>query len=105
MKPAKAAPARRLLGWAMEMREDHPEEFRKVDRASAPSGETLESLGLKQKDALQVADAIRIGAQYFLTCDRRVRNKADEIKKRWQLVVLSPADFIATVAPPPNPPE
>jgi hypothetical protein len=99
MKPDKTEYARRLLDWGLEMRENHPEEYRKVDRNAAPSGEELESLGLKPADALHVADAIRIAADYFLTRDKRVLRKATDIWRRWRLRVATPAQFLNGIAP------
>jgi predicted nucleic acid-binding protein len=58
----------------------------------------LESLGLKPADALHVADAIRLDADCFLTLDKRVLRQAATIRTRWQLRVVTPAEFLDAVA-------
>jgi predicted nucleic acid-binding protein len=51
-------------------------------------------MGLKAKDALHIASAIEAGAEYFLTTDDKILNKAGKIK---ELTILSPADFIKEI--------
>ncbi len=55
------------------------------------NAEILAKIGLKPKDALHIASAIEAEAEYFLTTDDKVLNKATNIIK---LKILSPTDFI-----------
>ena len=49
----------------------------------------LMKLGLKQMDASHVACAIRLGAEYFLTVDKKILNKPI-----MDIIVINPIDFI-----------
>lgn len=49
----------------------------------------LMTLGLRQMDASHIACAIHLGADYFLTTDKKVLNKQIA-----EIVVLNPIDFV-----------
>lgn len=51
----------------------------------------FESKGMKPRDALHVACALEAGADYFLTCDDKLINKASSIRG---LKILNPIRFI-----------
>jgi len=51
----------------------------------------FESKGIKPRDALHVACALEAGADYFLTCDDKLINKASSIRG---LKILNPIRFI-----------
>ena len=52
-------------------------------------GKEIESIGIKQKDALHIACAIIENCDYFITCDNGILNKnIEEIK------TINPIDFI-----------
>lgn len=55
---------------------------------------SLHHLGLKKYDALHLACAIKSGADYFLTTDKGILNKAEAIKA---IQVKDPIDFIREV--------
>jgi hypothetical protein len=54
----------------------------------------LVSLGVKPADAEHVADAIGLGCARFLTNNRQLRNRSDEVQKRWELVSQRPSEFL-----------
>jgi hypothetical protein len=76
------------------VREWQEPEFRAPDPAKRPKSAELVSLGIKPADADQVADAIGLGCQRFLTNDKQLRNKSDQVQGRWQLVIRRPSEFI-----------
>jgi hypothetical protein len=88
--------AERLLSVAMSIRETHLEEYRTVDETQAPHAADFVALGLKEKDAHHVADAVRIGATHFLTRDKKVLARAMLIGKTWHLQIMSPEAFLLT---------
>lgn len=91
---AKRGRAERLTSIAAEIREDHPPELRTVnDWWSLPASE-LESLGIRPADARHLADAIGMGASYFLTLDKGILRKGSPVKDRWSLWVMSPSEFL-----------
>ena len=49
------------------------------------------SYGIKTKDALHLASAIKAGADYFLTTDKEIIKKAKNIEG---IEILNPVDFI-----------
>ena len=51
----------------------------------------FESKGMKPRDALHIACALEAGADYFLTCDDKLINKASSIRG---LKILNPIRFI-----------
>lgn len=55
--------------------------------------EQLEQLGLKAMDALHVACAEASHSDYFITCDRRLINRAQGLT----LKVMKPTDFILEI--------
>lgn len=69
-------------------------EFRVIDPAKRPKSAELVSLGVKPADANHVADAIGLGCQRFLTNDKQLRNKSDQVQGRWPLVVRRPSEFL-----------
>lgn len=86
--------AKKLLGLAAEIRESHPEEYFVVDHSIDPTQDVVASIGLSASDAGHIADAIRIGADHFLTCDRGILKRAYAINTEWLLRVLLPEDFL-----------
>jgi predicted nucleic acid-binding protein len=51
--------------------------------------EELMKLGLRQLDASHIACAIHLGADYFLTTDKKILNKQIS-----EIIVMNPIDFI-----------
>lgn len=56
------------------------------------AAKNLESKGIKPRDAIHLACAIKGKSEYFLTCDDKLIKKAKLIQG--QMVILSPIDFI-----------
>ena len=54
-------------------------------------GKEFEQLGVKPKDALHLASALQAGCDWFLTTDRGILNKVEEIEG---MRVANPIDFI-----------
>lgn len=52
----------------------------------------LESKGIKPRDALHLACALRGGAEYFLTCDDKLIKRASELG--WNVKIMNPIRFI-----------
>ena len=93
---ADAPRANQLLRVAVDVlvRDTHEPEFRVPDPRKRPNSAELTSLGLKADDADHVADAIGLGCQRFLTNDRQLRNRSDEVLQRWQLMLRRPSEFL-----------
>lgn len=93
---ANAPHAGLLLRVAIDVlvREWQEPEFRAPDPAKRPKSAELASLGIKPADANHVADAIGLGCQRFLTNDKQLRNKSDQVQERWQLVIRRPSEFL-----------
>jgi hypothetical protein len=96
MPVSKSWYAERLLSVAVSIRETHPEEYHTVDETQDPHAADFVALGLKEKDAHHVADAVRIGATHFLTRDKKVLARAMLIGKRWHIQIMSPEAFLLT---------
>jgi hypothetical protein len=90
----RLARARGLFGFAVEIRENHPDEYLRIDPIRRPNLEQLKAWGLKEADAEHVADAIGAGATHFLSCDKRLVHKASQPAKQLGLQVMRPMDFI-----------
>jgi predicted nucleic acid-binding protein len=56
-------------------------------------GEELEQQGLKALDALHIACAEATKSDYFLTCDKRLINRCQDLS----LKVLNPVNFILEI--------
>jgi predicted nucleic acid-binding protein len=56
------------------------------------AAKNLESKGIKPRDAIHLACAIKGKADYFLTCDDKLIKKVKPIQG--EIVILSPIDFI-----------
>lgn len=84
----------RLLGVAAEIREEHPGELWVVDRAQDPTPEQIVALGIAGSDAQHIADAIRLRASHFLTCDKRLLRKHEMVKAKWDIDLVSPVQFL-----------
>ena len=96
MPASKRRYAERLLSVAMSIREAHPGEYRTIDETQAPRPADFIALGLKEKDAQHVADAVRIGATHFLTRDKKILARAALIEKTWHIRIMSPEAFLLT---------
>ena len=70
-----------LASWKVKMAED-----------ILASAKEFESEGIKPRDAMHLACAIKGGANYFLTCDDKLIKKAELMQGK--IVILSPIDFI-----------
>lgn len=84
----------RLLGVAYEIREEHPGELRVVDQAQEPTQGQIAALGIDDADAEHIADAIRLRASHFLTCDKRVLREHGRVRANWGIDLVSPAQFL-----------
>ena|SRR5918994_410390 len=93
---AGAPHAGRLLRVAVDVlvREWQEPEFRVPDPAKRPKSAELVSIGIQRADAIHVSDAIGLGCHRFLTNDKRLRNKSDQVQGRWQLVIRRPSEFL-----------
>lgn len=56
------------------------------------TAKSLESKGIKPRDAIHVACAIKGDADYFLTCDDKLIRKSQLIKDK--IIIMNPIDFI-----------
>ena len=56
------------------------------------AAKSLESKGIKPRDAIHVACAIKGDADYFLTCDDKLIRKSQLIKDK--IIIMNPIDFI-----------
>ena len=84
----------RLLGVAYEIREGHPGELLVVDKAQEPKPWQIVALGIADADAEHIADAIRLSASHFLTCDKRLLRKHKQVKEKWAIDLVSPSQFL-----------
>lgn len=64
-----------------------------IDENIRNKAEQLEQLGIKSIDALHVACAEASRSDYFITCDRRLINRAQNLS----LIVINPNNFILEV--------
>lgn len=96
MPTSKQRYAERLFSVAMSIREAHPDKYHAIDETQAPHAADFVELGLKEKDAQHVADAVRIGATHFLTCDKKILARAALIGKTWHIRIMSPEAFLLT---------
>jgi len=96
MPASKRRYAERLLSVAMSIREAHPGEYRTIDETQAPRPADFIALGLKEKDAQHIADAVCIGSTHFLTRDKKILERAALIEKTWQVRMMSPEAFLLT---------
>src|SRR5918994_4291250 len=76
------------------VREWQEPEFRVPDPAKRPKSAELVSLGIKHADANHVADAIGLGCHRFLTNDKQLRNKSDQVFGALELVIRRPSEFL-----------
>ena len=60
------------------------------DDAILISAQTFEKQGIKPRDALHLACAIKGGADYFLTCDDKIVKRATDINMK----VINPVMFV-----------
>lgn len=56
------------------------------------TAKSLESKGIKPRDAIHIACAIKGDADYFLTCDDKLTRKSQLIKDK--IIIMNPIDFI-----------
>ncbi len=56
------------------------------------TAKSLESKGIKPRDAIHVACAIKGDADYLLTCDDKLIRKSQLIKDK--IIIMNPIDFI-----------
>ncbi len=57
-------------------------------------GYTFQEHGIKKKDALHLACAIEGQCEYFLTTDKKVLNKRQEIR---HIQIINPVEFVTTI--------
>jgi hypothetical protein len=93
---AAAPHAGRLLRLAVDVlvRDLQEPECRVPDPAKRPKSAETASLGIKPADAEHVADAVGLECNRFLTNDKQLRNKSDQVQERWQLVIRRPSEFL-----------
>ena len=89
---ARRAPV--LLGFAIEARENHPLEYRRVDPMQRPSNQDVQALGVRGADAKHILDAVGMGCDAFLTNDRRLRKRCSASQRMWGLRVRLPSEFL-----------
>jgi len=92
VRHAWAAP--KLLSFALEARENHPEEYRVADPHLRPQTAKLTALGVDLADAEHVADAVGMGCDVFLTNDHKIRKRSEVIQAVAGLRVLLPSEFL-----------
>jgi predicted nucleic acid-binding protein len=56
------------------------------------TAKSFESKGIKPRDAMHVACAVKGKADYFLTCDDKLIRKSQLIKDK--IIIMNPIDFI-----------
>ena len=61
------------------------------DREVLEKGRTFQSMGIKPKDALHLASALKAGCDWLLTTDKGILKKVEEIEG---MKVANPIDFI-----------
>ncbi len=89
---ARRAPV--LLSFAIEARENHPLEYRRVDPVQRPSNQDVQALGVYRADAEHIVDAVGMGCDVFLTNDRRLRKRCSASQRMWGLRVRLPSEFL-----------
>jgi len=62
----------------------------RADKAILQSAQEFEKKGIKPRDSLHLACAIKGGADYFLTCDDKLIKRATDVKIR----VMNPVMFV-----------
>ena len=94
---SQAPRAGSLLRIALDVlvREAQEPQYRQPDASRRPPSAAVEAVGLQPADATHVADAIGLGCHYFLTDDRRIRNRSTDLEAHWQLSVRRPSEFLA----------
>jgi predicted nucleic acid-binding protein len=93
MPVSKQRKAERLFSVAMSIRETHSDA---IDETQIPHAVDFVALGLEEKDAQHVADAVCIGATHFLTRDKKLLARAALIEKTWHIRIMSPEVFLLT---------
>jgi hypothetical protein len=93
---AGAPHAERLLRVAVDVlvRDSHEPAFRVPDPEKRSKSTELVSLGIKPADAEHVADAIGLACDRFLTNDKQLRNRSDQVRERWQVMIRRPSEFL-----------
>jgi hypothetical protein len=91
---ALASTAPSLLGLAIEVRENHPLEYRQANPSERPSTADVMALGVRAADAQHIADAIGMGCDVLLTNDRRLRKRALAIERIASLRLRLPSEFL-----------
>lgn len=93
---ARAPHAGQLLHVAIDVlvREWQEPELRVPTPATRPKAAELVSLGIKPADANHVADAIGLGCERFLTNDKQLRNRSDQVQPCWRLAIRRPSEFL-----------
>ena len=67
--------------------------YQSINREIKQRAEQLEQKGIKALDALHVAASEATNSDYFLTCDKRLINRCQELTLR----VINPVDFILEI--------
>jgi hypothetical protein len=89
----RAAPLLRIA-FDVLVREEQEPEYRCPDPEKRPLDAEIMALGVKPADASHVADAIGLRCDYFLTNDRRLRNKSDDLERHWPIRLRRPSEFL-----------
>ena len=76
------------------LREWQEQQYRQPDPKTRPTEAIVQSLGVKAVDATHIADAVGLSCDYFLTNDRRLRNKSKRLEGRWGLRLRRPSEFL-----------
>ena len=93
---AAAPHSNSLLRVALDVlvREQQEPEHRVPDPLRRPATSELLILGLRPADADHVADAIGVGCHRFLTNDKQLRNRSDQVAAHWGLKLRRPSEFL-----------
>lgn len=76
----------------IEMASSMASEYSDMGEDILVTAKDLELIGIKPRDAMHLACAVKGKADYFLTCDDKLIKKARFIKE--DIVIINPIDFI-----------
>lgn len=76
----------------IEMASSMASEYSDMSEDILVTAKDLELIGIKPRDAMHLACAVKGKADYFLTCDDKLIKKARFIKE--DIVIINPIDFI-----------
>jgi predicted nucleic acid-binding protein len=79
------------------------EQLLKLDEAILERAVELQAIGFKSSDAVHIAAAEELGADALLTCDDRLNRRAKRYRKRLNVHVANPCDWLQEIENAENP--